>query len=254
MKFRLHVLLLQQLVFYRATCGHRCELQVQPCGCSPFCWRQWWYGFDNCPIRRALRQEKRIKISEEKWFPGSTEKAPFVLLHDKRPFLWLSSLWDCSHELSCNNNNVVARLITDSLTLCRSRMVMKCSFASRAAKVFLTKGSWDKRRKNAVHVVQAITLLHNVIKDLQDSIELDGHMFTAVKADPRAYMPQSKGNNATSRRAVFARNKFCTFSSAALWCFHNYTSVFHSRYCSFFVTSNITNLYKQIQVYLDLRW
>jgi hypothetical protein len=56
--------------------------------------------------------------------------------------------------------------------------------------------------------MKAITLSHIVIRDLRDLIEMNVHMFTALKADPWAYMPSSKGNNATSRRAVFARNKF----------------------------------------------
>jgi hypothetical protein len=89
-------------------------------------------------------------------------------------------------------------------------MVVEFSFASTVAKFFLGKAK-ETNVENSVHVVQAITLLHSVMTDLYDSTEPDVRMFTDVKADLRPYMPQPKGNNATYRRAVFARNKFCTF-------------------------------------------
>jgi hypothetical protein len=65
--------------------------------------------------------------------------------------------------------------------------------------------------ENAVHLVKSITLLHNVIRDLEGLTELDVHKFTALRADPRAYMPPSKRNNASTKEAVLARNKFCMF-------------------------------------------
>jgi hypothetical protein len=39
--------------------------------------------FYNCPLRRALTSGKKKKIPEEKYFPGSTIKAPFVFLGDE---------------------------------------------------------------------------------------------------------------------------------------------------------------------------
>jgi hypothetical protein len=65
--------------------------------------------------------------------------------------------------------------------------------------------------ENFVHIIKAITLLHNVIRYLEGLTELDVHKFTAVRADPRAHMPPSKKNNASSKRAAFARKKFCRF-------------------------------------------
>jgi hypothetical protein len=85
-------------------------------------------------------------------------------------------------------------------------MVVECSFGSIVAKFRLFGKATETNVENAVHIVKAIKLLHNVIRDLEGLTELDVHKFTAVRADPRAYMPLS-----SSKRAVFARKTFCGF-------------------------------------------
>jgi hypothetical protein len=50
--------------------------------------------------------------------------------------------------------------------------------------------------------------VHSVIRDFEGLTELGVQKFTGVKADPRAYVSPPKRNNASSREAVFAGNKF----------------------------------------------
>jgi hypothetical protein len=66
-----------------------------------------------------------------------------------------------------------------------------------------------KRFAYTVDIVKSVTLLNDVIRGLESLTEVDLHKFTALNSDPRAYMLSSKRNNASSQRAVFARNKFC---------------------------------------------
>jgi hypothetical protein len=162
--------------------------------------------FDNCPLRRALASGK-IKLPKEKCLPGSTVKAPFVFLGDEafplteyimRPFP-RAQLQQGEESDEFNYR------------LSRTRMVVQCSFGSIVTKFRLLGKAIETNVENAVHVVKAITLLHNVIRDLEGLTEVEVQKLKAVKADPKAYMPPSKKNNASSRRAVLARNKFCGF-------------------------------------------
>jgi hypothetical protein len=68
-------------------------------------------------------------------------------------------------------------------------MVVECSFGSIVTKFRLLGKAIETNVENAVHIVKSITLLHNVIRDLEGLTELDVHKFTALRADPRAYMP-----------------------------------------------------------------
>jgi hypothetical protein len=95
--------------------------------------------------------------------------------------------------------------------LSRTSMVVECFFGSIVTKFRFLGKAIETNVENSVHIFEAITLLHNVIRDLDGLTELDVHKFTAVRADPRAYMPPSKTKNSSSKRAVFARTKFCKF-------------------------------------------
>jgi hypothetical protein len=73
---------------------------------------------------------------------------------------------------------------------------VECSFGSIVTKFRILGKAIETNVENAVHNVKSVTLLHNVIRDLEGLTELDVHKLTALTADPRAYMPPSKRNNA----------------------------------------------------------
>jgi hypothetical protein len=77
-------------------------------------------------------------------------------------------------------------------------MVVQCSFGSAVANFIFLGKTIESNVENSVHFVKAIILLHNIIRELQDIIEPNVQMFTAVETDPRAYIPSSKRNNASS--------------------------------------------------------
>ncbi|XP_021927033.1 putative nuclease HARBI1 [Zootermopsis nevadensis] len=162
--------------------------------------------FDNCPLRRALASG-RIKLPEEKCLPGSTIKAPFVFLGDEafplteylmRPFP-RGQLQEGGENEEFNYR------------LSRTRMVVECSFGSIVTKFRILGKAIETNVQNAVQIVKAVTLLHNIIKDFESITEIDVQRFSAVRADPRAYMTTSKRNNASSRRAALTRHEFCRF-------------------------------------------
>jgi hypothetical protein len=90
-------------------------------------------------------------------------------------------------------------------------MVVECSFGSIVTKFRLLGKAIETNVENAVHIVKSITLLHNVIRDLEGLTELDVHKFTALRADPRAYISPSKINNTSTKKAVLAKKKFSKF-------------------------------------------
>jgi hypothetical protein len=162
--------------------------------------------FDNCPLRRALTSGK-IKIPEEKYVPGSTYKAPFVF-HGDEAFALTEYLMRPipRAQLQERQENDVFRY-----RLSRARMAVECSFGSIVTTFRLLGKAIETNVENAVHIFSSITLLHNDIRDLESLTELDVHKFTALRADPRAYMPPSKRNNASTKKAVLERQKFFMF-------------------------------------------
>jgi hypothetical protein len=90
-------------------------------------------------------------------------------------------------------------------------MVAECSFGSIVTKFRLLEKEIEINVENPAHIVKSITLLHNVIRGLEGLTELDVHKFTALRADPRAYMLPSKRNNASTKKAVLVRKTFCMF-------------------------------------------
>jgi hypothetical protein len=132
--------------------------------------------FDNFPLRRALTSVK-IKIPEEKYLPGSTIKAPFF--HGDEAFAlteYLMRPFPRAQLQKRQENDVF------SYRLCRSRMVVECSFGSTVTKFRLLGKVIETNLENSVHIVKSITLLHNVIRYLEGLTELDVHKFTALRA------------------------------------------------------------------------
>ncbi|CAH2011589.1 unnamed protein product [Acanthoscelides obtectus] len=118
--------------------------------------------FEECPFRRAIEQG-RLKIPKEQVLPGSNIISPYVLLGDAafplkkyllRPFPEKSTV---KGDAKDNYN----------YHLSRARMVVECSFGSITSKFRILHKSIETNVTNAVHIVKAICLLHNIIRDLE---------------------------------------------------------------------------------------
>lgn len=71
--------------------------------------------------------------------------------------------------------------------LSRARMVVECSFGIIVSKFRILAKANETKVENAVHIVKAITLLHNIIIDFQDLTTLEIQELRNIKADHRVY-------------------------------------------------------------------
>jgi hypothetical protein len=186
-------------------------------------------GFvDDCPLRRALASGK-IKIPEEKYLPGSTMKTHFVFLGDEAFPLteYLMRPFPRTQLQEGEENDEF------NYRLSRTRMVVECSFGSVVTKFRLLGKAIETKVENSVHIGKAITLLHNVIRDLEGLTEIDVHKITAIRTDPRAYMPPSKKTMHRPKELCLYGTIFEGFLSFVAWCVHNSASAVHSAYLNF---------------------
>lgn len=95
--------------------------------------------------------------------------------------------------------------------LCRARMVVECSFGAIASKFRILQKAIKTNVENAIHIVKAITLLHNIIKDLEGISKVDFVNYRNVTINQRSHVQPSKGHNASTKKALLARKKFCRF-------------------------------------------
>lgn len=164
--------------------------------------------FEHCAFRRAI-ELKKLTLPEETLLPESTIKAPFVFLGDEafpltdylmRPFP--RKTLDESEENE-----------TFNYRLSRARMVVECSFGIMVTKFRLLGKAIETKVENAIHIVKAITLLHNILMDREGFTDTEMAAYTGVKIGGQAYVRPTKKNNAAPRRAIFTRRKFARFFS-----------------------------------------
>nr|CAI5829818.1 unnamed protein product [Callosobruchus analis] len=162
--------------------------------------------FENCPLRKAI-ESGSIVLPEETNLPGSTILAPYVFLGDEAFPLteYLMRPFPRGQLQEGEENDMF------NYRLCRARMVVECSFGAIASKFRILQKAIETNVENAVHIVKAITLLHNIIKDLEGISDMDLVNYRSVTIDPRSYVPPSRIHNASSRKALLARKKFCRF-------------------------------------------
>ena len=167
------------------------------------------YGKDNdsgvfaeCPLRSAIEQG-RLKIPQAQHLPGSNIEAPYVLLGDAafplkeylmRPFPERSTTKG-DHKDNFNYR------------LSRARMVVECSFGSITSKFRILHKCIETDVENAIHIVKAVCLMHNVIRDLESINENEFASFReAYGSMPQTPQHNSQRSlNATSRAAAQAR-------------------------------------------------
>nr|CAH7735736.1 unnamed protein product [Callosobruchus chinensis] len=118
--------------------------------------------FENCPLRKAV-ESGSIVLPEETNLPGSTILAPYVFLGDEAFPLteYLMRPFPRGQLQEGEENDMF------NYRLCRARMVVECSFGAIASKFRILQKAIETNVENAVHIVKAITLLHNIIKDLK---------------------------------------------------------------------------------------
>lgn len=163
--------------------------------------------FEHCPFRHAL-ESGQIPLPEESSLPGSTITTPYVFLGDEafplteflmRPFP-RAQLQEGGESDAFNYR------------LCRARMVVECSFGHIASRFRILNKSIETNVENAVHIVKAITLLHNIISDLEGvpnfeaaTCSIDAHFNARNRIRP------SRRYNSSSKKAINIRKKFCRF-------------------------------------------
>ncbi|XP_050676558.1 putative nuclease HARBI1 isoform X10 [Leptidea sinapis] len=161
--------------------------------------------FEECPFRIAIEQG-RLKIPKEQVLPGSNIIAPYVLLGDAaiplkkyllRPFPEKSTV---KGDAKDNYN----------YRLSRARMVVECSFGSITSKFRILHKSIETNVTNAVHIVKAICLLHNIIRYLEsiNENELMSFRKTYQNMSQTQRHNSQRRYNATSRAAAQARENF----------------------------------------------
>ena len=161
--------------------------------------------FDECAFRKAI-ELGRYTLPEPQLLPGSNIRAPYVLLGDAafplkeyllRPYPEKSTI------TSDDRGNFNYRLS-------RARMVVECSFGAITSKFRILNKSIETSVVKAVHIVKAICLLHNIIKDLEAMGENDCHAFReAYKNMPSTITNGSQRRyNHTSRVATQTREAF----------------------------------------------
>ena len=162
--------------------------------------------FENCPLRKAI-ESGSIVLPKESTLPGSTITAPYVFLGDEAFPLteYLMRPFPRAQLQEGEENDMF------NYRLCRARMVVECSFGAIASKFRILQKAIETNVENAVHIVKAVTLLHNIIKDLEGISEVDLANYRSVPIDRRNFMRPRRRHNVSSRKAVLARMKFCRF-------------------------------------------
>nr|CAH7737144.1 unnamed protein product [Callosobruchus chinensis] len=162
--------------------------------------------FENCALHKAIESAK-LELPEETTLPGTDIMAPFVFLGDEafplreylmRPFP-RTTLRDDEENESFNYR------------LSRARMVVECSFGRIVTKFRVLYKAIETNVCNAIDIVKAITLIHNIIIDIEGTTDAEMEYFKDPKIDSRLYMRRSKTNNPASRKALFIRKTFSRF-------------------------------------------
>lgn len=155
-------------------------------------------------------ESKSIQLPDESLLPNSNIKAPYVLVGDEgfplreylmRPFP--------RRQLVPGSEKDVF-----NYRLARARMVVECSYGSIKSKFNVLSVPIQTKVENAVAIVKAIILLHNIIRDREGITEEEERTFREMAAqstNPMSTSNPSKQNNASSRAAKRVRKRFSTY-------------------------------------------
>lgn len=164
--------------------------------------------FANCPLRGAIESEK-IRLPAETCLPNSPIKVPFVFLGDEAFPLteYLMRPFPRTQIQEEGENDIF------NYRLCRARMVIECAFGIMVAKFRVLGKSIETNVENAVCIVKAITLLHNIIIDQEGNINSIGDV--ATNDNTLTGLQNSRKYNASTKQAICTRKKFARFFKLA---------------------------------------
>lgn len=149
-----------------------------------------------------------IQLPESKQLPDSEIKAPYVFLGDEafplrnyllRPFP--------RRQLQDNTKSLF------NYRLSSTRMVIECAFGIMAAKFRILQKAIETKVDNAVHVVKATCLLHNLIIDVENT---EYNINKTLGNDQYHFLPQanitpSRSSNRASLSAIQVRQSFVEY-------------------------------------------
>lgn len=152
-------------------------------------------------------ESKSFNLPPTQKLPNSDIEAPYVIIADEglplrvyllRPF---------------PRNQLVEGGEKDNFNyrLARARMVVECSYGSLLTKFNILTFPIATDVNNIIHIVKAMTLLHNIIRDREGITEEDASTFINQQRDPKTAMGTSKKNNSAKKRAKTIRQLFSSY-------------------------------------------
>lgn len=164
--------------------------------------------FANSSIYQGIRNGT-INLPNDKELPNDTVKAPFVFVGDEafplRTFLMRPYPWR-----QAQNNNQARNF---NYRLSRARMTVECTFGITAARFRILLKSIETEEANAVHIVKAVCLLHNIIIKMENELFINASEATRNIGNMRNFNA-SRSYNRPAREAVEARQIFTRYFSA----------------------------------------
>uniref|UniRef100_A0A6P7GBK3 Uncharacterized protein LOC114335663 n=1 Tax=Diabrotica virgifera virgifera TaxID=50390 RepID=A0A6P7GBK3_DIAVI len=159
--------------------------------------------FDTGLFRRAIECGK-IKVPAKDFLPNSNIKAPFVLLGDSAFPLktYLLKPFPDANTVPVDDKDRF------NYRLSRARMVVVCSFGSIASKFGILSRPIATDVDNAIHIVKAITIIHNISRDLEAPSNQTSYSTTFQRQQS---LRRSRRYNASTREALQTRDLFLNF-------------------------------------------
>lgn len=161
--------------------------------------------FGNSKLMKFL-SSKYIDLPKPSVIPETNIKVPYVLIGDEgfplrtylmRPFP--------RRQLVAGGEKDVF-----NYRLARARMVVECSYGSINSKFHVLSVPIETKVQNAVVIVKAITLLHNIIREREGFTDDEEISFQEM-AGHLTSVNQSKENNSASIQAKSIRKKFSAY-------------------------------------------
>lgn len=164
--------------------------------------------FSNSTIYRNLASGN-IKLPEDTQLPNSDLKTPFVFLGDEA-FPLRTYLMRPYPRRRLQENSTESYF---NYRLSRARMTVECSFGISAARFRILLKAIETKVENAVHIVKAVCILHNIILDMEKDLFINVSAAGNNIKDIMTSLNASKSNNRSAREAEVVRKTFTQYFS-----------------------------------------
>ncbi|XP_069687252.1 uncharacterized protein [Periplaneta americana] len=152
-------------------------------------------------------ESKTLNLPRPQKLPNSEIEAPFVIIADEgfplRPYLLRP--FPRNQLVEGGEKDVF------NYRLARARMVVECSYGSLLSKFNILSFPIATDIHNTIHIVQAMTLLHNIIRDRDGFTDEEISTFINVERDPQTAMATSRKHNSMKKRAKEIRELFSSY-------------------------------------------